>query len=130
LNIEGGGLLLILDLFIIKAYNWIRGGGIYMNNFNSLAGTIQGTATVGTTSTEVLPINADRTYAVLINYGSVDITLGLEAEAVLNKGIILPANGGFYEMSGQYGNNVRGIISAIADTTATVINYMASKGGA
>lgn len=98
-------------------------------NFQSLATVLQGTATVGTASTTILPVNEDRTYAILINYGNYDITLGIEASAVLNKGIVLKSNGGFYEMSGQYGNNVRGTVTAIVDTTVSVINYMSAGGG-
>jgi hypothetical protein len=98
-------------------------------NFQSLANVSQGTATVGTASTTILSPNEDRTYAILINYGSYDITLGLEANAVLSKGIILKSGGGFYEMSGQYGNNVRGIVTAIVDTTPSTINYMSAGGG-
>lgn len=98
-------------------------------NFQSLSSVVQGTATVGTSSTTILSANEDRTYAILVNYGSYNITLGLEAESVLNKGIILPADGGFYEMSGQYGNNCRGIVTAIVDTTPTTINYMSAGGG-
>lgn len=100
-----------------------------VNNFNSLASVSQGTATVATASTTILAANPNRTYAVLINYSTVAVTLGVEAAAVLNKGIVLPAGGGFYEMSVQYGNNVRGLITAIADTTATSISYLASGGG-
>lgn len=98
-------------------------------NFQSLATISQGTATVGTASTTILSANEDRTYAILINYGSYDVTIGIEANAVLNKGIILKSDGGFYEMSGQYGNNVRGVITAIVDTTVSVINYMQAGGG-
>lgn len=98
-------------------------------NFQSLASVVQGTATVGTASTTILSANENRTYAILINYGSLDVTLGIEASAVLNKGIILKADGGFYEMSGKYGNNVRGIVTAIVDTTVTTINYMSAGGG-
>lgn len=98
-------------------------------NFQSLSNTVQSTATVGTSSTTILAANGDRTYAILINYGSYDITLGIEASAILGKGIILKSDGGFYEMSGQYGNNCRGIVTAIVDTTVSVINYMQAGGG-
>jgi hypothetical protein len=103
---------------------------IYLStNWNCLSSVTQGTATVGTASTTILPAYADRTYAILINYGTLNVTIGIEAAAVLNKGIVIPANGGFYEMSGHYGNNCRGIITAIVDTTATVLNYMSAGGG-
>lgn len=98
-------------------------------NWNSLSSVTQGTATVGTGSSQILPAYADRTYCILINYGTLDITIGIEAAAILNKGIVIPANGGFYEMSGHYGNNCRGVINAIVDTTATVLNYMSAGGG-
>lgn len=101
-----------------------------MTNWKSLSSVTQGTVSVGTNSTVVLPTNADRTYAIIINYSAYNITLGIESEAVLNSGVIIPASGGFYEMSGNYGNNVRGTVTAIVDTTASILNYMTSGGGA
>jgi hypothetical protein len=101
-----------------------------MQNWKSLASVSQGTISVGTNSTAVLPQNADRTYAILINYSTLDITIGIESDAVLNKGIVLPSGGGFYEMSGNYGNNCRGTVTAIVDTTVSILNYMATGGGA
>jgi len=98
-------------------------------NWKSLATVTQGTAAVGTSSTTILAANANRTYAILVNYGTIDITIGIESAAILNAGIVLPADGGFYEMSGENGNNVRGVITAICLTTPTVINYMQAGGG-
>ena len=100
-----------------------------MTNWKSLSSVSQGTASAGVASTQILTANAERTYCMLVNYSSTDISLGIEATAVVNKGIVLPANGGFYEMSGAYGNNCRGVINAIASTTAT-INYISAGGGA
>jgi hypothetical protein len=98
-------------------------------NWKSLATVTQGTAAVGTSNSTILAANSERTYCILINYGTIDITIGIEASAVLGAGIVLPADGGFYEMSGENGNNVRGIITAICLTTASVINYMQAGGG-
>lgn len=100
-----------------------------MANNQSLETVVQGTATVGTASSTILALNKERTYAILINYGSYDVTIGIEATAVLNKGIVLKSGGGFYEMSRQYGNNVRGTVTAIVDTTPTVLNYMSAGNG-
>jgi hypothetical protein len=97
-------------------------------NWKSLSTVTQGTAAVGTSSTTILAANANRTYCMLLNLSSVDITIGIEASAVLSEGIVLPSYGGFYEMAGENGNNVRGIITAIAASTAT-INYMQAGGG-
>lgn len=100
-----------------------------MTNWKSLSSVTQGTASAGVASTQILAANSERTYCILINNSSTDITLGIEATAVLSKGIVLPASGGFYEMSGAYGNNCRGVINAIASATAT-INYLSAGGGA
>ena len=100
-----------------------------MQNFQSLASVVQDTASVTSASSQILAANENRTYALLINYGSYDVTIGIEADSVLNKGVIIKADGGFYEMSGQYGNNCRGKITAITQSTATVINYMSAGGG-
>lgn len=100
-----------------------------MTNWKSLSSVSQGTASAGVASTKILDVNAERTYCILVNYSSTDITLGIEANAVLSKGIILPASGGYYEMSGALGNNCRGVINAIASATAT-INYLTAGGGA
>lgn len=99
-----------------------------ITNWNSLSSVSQGTVSVTSVSSVVLQSNKFRTYALIVNYGALDVTIGIEADAILNKGIVLPASGGFYEMSGKYGNNCRGTVTAIVDTTATTLNYMTAGG--
>jgi uncharacterized phiE125 gp8 family phage protein len=84
----------------------------------------QGTASVGTASTEILASDADRSYAILLNYSDYDINIALGASAVLNSGIKIEKKGGFYEMSDMHGNGYRGAVNAIVDTTVSNINYM------
>ena len=101
-----------------------------MINYQSLSSVSQGTMSVATAATRLFPSNNLRSYAILINYSTIDITIGLEATvSAINSGIVIPANGGYYEMSGKFGNNCRGVITAIANTTPTTINYLIAGGG-
>jgi hypothetical protein len=84
----------------------------------------QGTASVGTSSTEILAANQDRSYAILLNYSDYDLWIGLGAVAKLSSGIKIEKKGGFYEMSDMHGNGYRGAVNAIVDTTVSTINYM------
>lgn len=67
---------------------------------------------VSASSFSVLPANANRKYALIINNSTVDVTICLGAVATLNVGIILKANGGAYEINNS--NLYTGAISAIA----------------
>lgn len=70
------------------------------------------TASVTTTSGQVLASNINRKYALLINDSDTTIYLKIGANAVANQGIRLNANGGYYEMLlGQ--NLATGAINAI-----------------
>lgn len=69
-------------------------------------------ASVGTSSGIVLASNAKRTGAVFVNDSANKIYLAIDAAAVLNKGILLTANGGAYEINSE--NLTAADISAIA----------------
>ncbi len=64
-----------------------------------------------TTSAAVLAANTARDYALIQNVGSVDVTLNLGAVAVSGTGIVLKANGGFYELTNA--NLYRGVVNGI-----------------
>jgi len=66
------------------------------------------------TSTDVLAAQTTRCYALLINDSDTDLYLALDGgEAALDSGIVLKADGGFYEMSGAFGNLTTAKIAAI-----------------
>jgi hypothetical protein len=58
-----------------------------------------GAVNVTTSSTQVLPSNASRSYAVLVNNSDEDMWLSLGTAAQENKGILLKASGGQYEIN-------------------------------
>jgi len=65
-------------------------------------------------STDVLAADAARCYALLINDSDADIYLAIDGDAAaLNAGIVLKADGGFYEMSGAFGNLTTAKLTAI-----------------
>jgi len=68
---------------------------------------------IGTTTTVALASNANRLYALLVNNSDEVIYFKLGANAVLNQGIRLNANGGSYEMSKLLGNLYTGAINGI-----------------
>lgn len=69
--------------------------------------------TVGTTNTSVVASNYDRNYLLLVNDGTEAIYISFGANAALNTGIRLNAEGGNYEMGRGYGNIFQGAINAI-----------------
>jgi hypothetical protein len=75
-----------------------------------------------TTTSALLATNANRRYALLQNIGSVDVFVKIGASAVASQGIRLVSGGGYYEMSGAFGNLMTGAINGItASGTATVL---------
>jgi hypothetical protein len=60
------------------------------------AGSIA-SANVTTTSSTVLAANPNRNYLVLTNTGVNDVSLNCFGAAIAGQGIILKANGGYYE---------------------------------
>lgn len=75
-----------------------------------------------TTSTgEAAAANTSRTYLALINDSDATIYVKLGADAVLNQGIRLNANGGSYEMSDAIGNLYTGAVNAIHGSTGNKV---------
>ncbi len=80
------------------------------------------TASMTTTSAEVLTANDGRDYALIVNDGGVACYLNLGGTAVANQGIRLNSGGGSYEISRPLGNLYTGAINGIlASSTATLI---------
>lgn len=80
------------------------------------------TATATTSTGAMLASNGSRKYALLVNDGSVDVYLKLNASAVANAGIRLAANGGSYEMSAAFGNlDTRAVNGITASGSAVVL---------
>lgn len=69
---------------------------------------------VGSTSTEILAKNVDRLFVLIINDSDETIYLAIGADAVLNKGIRLNANGGVFEINSQ--NLYVGVINGISES--------------
>lgn len=75
---------------------------------------------VTTASTLVLAANGRRRYAFIQNDSAAAIYIALGEAAVLNSGIRLNANGGYYEMSKAFGNLNPLAIYAIGSGTGVV----------
>ena len=75
-------------------------------------------ATVGNTTTQILPKNSGRVYAVIVNDSDEAIYIGLGVAAVLNKGIRLNANGGSIEIDGE--QPFRGAVNGICASGSKV----------
>ena len=67
---------------------------------------------VETSTTVVLATNPSRGYALFVNNSNQDMYLGLGADAVMNQGIRINANGGRYEINDT--NLFTGAVNAIA----------------
>jgi len=76
---------------------------------------------VGSGTTQALAANANRLYGLFVNDSNETIYLKLGADAVLNQGIRLNANGGSYEMSKKLGNLYTGTINAICASGGKVL---------
>lgn len=70
-------------------------------SFFPISNATNTSVTVGSSSTEVLPSKGDRYFAVLVNDSDEAIYLGLGADAELNKGVRLNANGGSVIFEGE-----------------------------
>lgn len=76
---------------------------------------------VTTDSDVILAANPARKYLLLVNNSDANVFLRFASgDATLND-IMLPANGGNFEMSGRYGNLFRGDIKAIHGGTGSKI---------
>ncbi len=86
--------------------DWTSGGGV----------------DVGTSSTAVRPANPSRRYLALVNDSDTVIYVRLGTAAVLNEGIRLNAEGGWYEMlEGQ--NLYTGAVNAIASAATKRLTF-------
>lgn len=77
------------------------------------------TRSIGTTAEEILPVNPQRSYALLMNDSDTAIYISLGGTAVANQGIRINANGGAYEISAV--NLYRGRISAICSVASKTL---------
>lgn len=71
------------------------------------------TASIATVSTLALAASESRVYVLLINDSSSDMYLRIGADAVMNEGIRINAEGGSYEMAIPMGNISDLVINAI-----------------
>lgn len=95
--------------------------GTVVSTKTPLTGSTPTTATVGTSSSQVVASNASRKGLAIINLSNNAISLGLGANsAVLNSGITLTTYGSVYEMS-EY-DYVTGAVNAIASAAGSVIS--------
>lgn len=77
---------------------------------------------VGDSSTTVRAANAERRYLLLVNDSDTEIYVALGVAAVLNQGIRLNSEGGWYEMlEGQ--NLYAGAVYAIASAADKRLTY-------
>ncbi len=82
---------------------------------------------VATASTAVVVYNRNRRYLLIENISDTPVYLMIDGTAVTTSGLLLPANGGFYEMTEALGNLDRRLINAIhagtGNKTVTVTEY-------
>jgi hypothetical protein len=106
--------------------------------WNKLAGTLtvevtgsivldnKAAVAVGVATTEILPANANRKYACIINNSDTVVYLGTGEAAVLTQGIRINPNGGSYEMCAANGNLTIGAINGISSAAGK--NVLPSEG--
>jgi hypothetical protein len=75
------------------------------------------TVEVDTTSTSILASNGNRTSVVIVNNGSADVFIRRGTPAIAGQGILLKAEGGFYEINAS--NLYTGVITAITASGTT-----------
>ncbi len=73
------------------------------------------------TTSAALAANDSRMYAMFQNDGDVTVYLRLGADAILNEGIRINANGGSYEISDRLGNLFLGAVNCIAASGTNVV---------
>ena len=96
-------------------------GSTLVNTKNPLVGSSPSTATVGTSSAQIVASNASRKGLVVINLSSNVVSLAFGSNtAVLNSGITLTQNGSVYETS-EYDFTL-GAINAIASGASSVVS--------
>lgn len=80
----------------------------------------QGNASVGASTTAIIPANPVAKYRAIVNDGTTPVYLGFGIQAEMNKGVRINANGGSYECSLQEGNMIRTAINGISSSTVSV----------
>ena len=84
-----------------------------------------GSVSVGSTSTTILSADSDRKFAVIVNDSDETVYLSLTATALMNQGIRINANGGWYEINST--NLYTGIITGICSSGSKVVTYSEGK---
>ena len=87
-------------------------------------------ATVGTSSTEVLPFRYGREGLILTNISNNLMFIGLEGTpAVIDKGMAIAPNGGVWNMVDQHAitNGAVHVIAASADSKLTIQEFVDSR---
>lgn len=74
--------------------------------------------TITTTAREILPVNPQRQYALIVNNSDTEMRISLGGTPTTSKGIPLRASGGFYEITSV--NLYRGRIAAICSASKTL----------
>lgn len=80
-------------------------------------------ATATTTSAQVVAANSARTNLVIINLGSVNVSLGFAATAVSGSGITLVPNGVFEMATDLYNRGAVNAIAASGTATLSIQEY-------
>jgi len=76
---------------------------------------------VTSSNSQILAANANRKYLLVVNDSDTVIYIKIGANASLNDGIRLNANGGSYEISSAMGNLATGAINAIHGSTGNKV---------
>ena len=77
--------------------------------------------TIGTGSTEISAEKGQRKYALIQNDSAQIVYINIGQAALMNNGIRLAANGGFFEMSPHFGNLSQEVINGISATGSAVV---------
>lgn len=85
-----------------------------------LTGSAPNSASVSSASTVIVASNASRKGLSLINNGSRDCFIGIGTAALLNKGILLRANGGYWIMD-RYTFTTQAINGIVTVSTTTIL---------
>ncbi len=100
-----------------------QGGGVVSGTVSTktpLVAATPSSASVGTSSSQVVAANASRKGLIIINLSANTISLGIGTAAVLNSGITLTALGSVWQES-EY-DYVTGAINAISSVAASAIS--------
>lgn len=99
----------------------VGGRGSLADKALSPATLTHSAVTVGATTTKVLDANTARKYVILVNDSDAVLYIKIGANAVMNEGIRINANGGSYEMSINLGNLGTGQVNAISQAGSKVL---------